>query len=275
MVRQYYVDEITDLSEQELRPVCEMVDPPSCLLGGWAVHIHVDKGFQDAYGRGYIGSRDIDIGFHIDPAWSEVDLPDTPIGRSLRNLEELGYVPLSFRLVRYFNRETGDIITEEESRQLPPHQVFQLFLDVIPDTEDLDRFHEVFGFRPPAEPLLRHAIEEGAAEPLTKYRSWDMPDTMLIADPDLLAAMKIRSIPHRDKFQKRVKDIADLHAILWYIAEYQEMQRSVLGRVSNEDLDRMDSHLDEQGYEDTANLLGVDLELVRDSIEQLIAEGTQ
>lgn len=275
MVRQYYVDEITNLSEQELRPVCETVDPPACLLGGWAVHLHVDPGFQEAYGRGYIGSRDIDLGFHIDPSWNEDTLPNTSIGRSLRNLEDQGYVPLSFRLVRYFNRDTGDNITEEESKQLPPHQVFQLFLDIIPDTDDLDTFHDVFGFRPPSEPLLQHAFEDDAAEPLSSYRAWDLPDTMRIADADLLAAMKIRSIPHRDKDQKRVKDLADLHALLWYVTDYAAMQTEALQWVSHEDVEQMQTHMDEQGYRDAADLLGVDQALIRDSIKQLIVEGTR
>lgn len=34
MVRQYYVSEITGISEQELRPLCQTVEPPACLLGG-------------------------------------------------------------------------------------------------------------------------------------------------------------------------------------------------------------------------------------------------
>lgn len=66
MVRQYYVDEITDISEQELRPLCQTVEPPACLLGGWAVHLHVNDGFRSEYGREYIGSRDVDLGFHVD-----------------------------------------------------------------------------------------------------------------------------------------------------------------------------------------------------------------
>ncbi len=70
MVRQYYADEITGISEEELRPLCQTVEPPACLLGGWAVHLHVNDGFRDAYGREYIGSRDVDLGFHVDPDWS-------------------------------------------------------------------------------------------------------------------------------------------------------------------------------------------------------------
>lgn len=85
---------------------------------------------------------------------------------------------------------------------------------------DLDTFHEVFGFRPPAEPLLRHVFADDAAQPLTQFRSWDVPDALRVVDPDLLAAMKIRSIPDRDRGQKRVKDVADLHALLWHVRTY-------------------------------------------------------
>lgn len=66
MVRQYYVPQVTELSEQELREVFEAAEPPVCLLGGWAVHLHVNPGFRSEHGREYIGSRDIDIGVHID-----------------------------------------------------------------------------------------------------------------------------------------------------------------------------------------------------------------
>lgn len=64
MVRQYYVPRITELSEQELQTVFNTVEPPAALLGGWAVHLHVNDSFQREYGREYIGSRDIDLGIH-------------------------------------------------------------------------------------------------------------------------------------------------------------------------------------------------------------------
>ena len=37
MVRQYYVPQVTELSEQELQAVFGAAQPPVCLLGGWAV----------------------------------------------------------------------------------------------------------------------------------------------------------------------------------------------------------------------------------------------
>lgn len=86
MVRQYYVDAVTDLSEQELRPVCRTVEPP---------------------------------------AWDADDLSASPVGQSLAALKEAGYDPVGFRLVRYFNRETGEHLTADEAQALPQHQVFQ------------------------------------------------------------------------------------------------------------------------------------------------------
>ena len=52
MVRQYYVDQITDFSERELESVAKAVEPPFCLLGGWAVYCHANTGFEEEHGRG-------------------------------------------------------------------------------------------------------------------------------------------------------------------------------------------------------------------------------
>ena len=90
MVRQYYVDAITDISERELLPLLKTIEPPACLIGGWAVHFHVNEGFRDEYGRNYIGSRDIDLGFHVDPDWGRDELEAAPVGRSINRVMEAG-----------------------------------------------------------------------------------------------------------------------------------------------------------------------------------------
>lgn len=270
MVRQYYVDAITDISERELLPLCRTIEPPTCLLGGWAVHFHGNDGFREAHGREYIGSRDVDFGFHVDPAWSADDLLKSPIGRSIRRVKNAGYHPLSFRFVRYFDQESGEPLTDAESREMPSHRVFNLYLDIISDTTDLGTFRGVLGFTPPADPLLKSVFSDGAGESLVNFRNWDIHESILIADPELLASMKIRTIPDRDREQKRVKDVADLHSLLWYTREYGEMRNNVRSRISAKDLDRMNRNLDIQMYEQAASLLQIDSELVRATIEQLI-----
>ena len=270
MVRQYYVDNITDISERELLPLCRTIVPPTCLLGGWAVHFHVNDGFQQVYGREYIGSRDVDFGFHVDPGWSTKELLESPIGRSIRQVTDAGYDPLSFRFVRYFDQESGEPLTDAESRGLPSHRVFNLYLDMISDTPDFGTFREALGFTPPADPILNAVFSEGAGDSLRKFRNWDIPESVLIADPDLLACMKIRSIPDRDREQKRVKDVADLHSLLWYTREYSEMRNEVRSRLSENDIDQMSRHVDLGLYRQAANLLQIESELVQDTIEQLI-----
>ena len=39
---------------------------------------------------------------------------------------------------------------------------------------------------------------------------------ILIPKPELLLAMKINSLPSRDKENKKIKDICDLFALAWY-----------------------------------------------------------
>lgn len=270
MVRHFYTDDITDISERELLPLCRTIAPPACLLGGWAVHFHVNDGFEEAYGREYIGSRDVDFGFHVDPDWSPEQLLESPIGRSVRGVTDAGYDPLSFRFVRYFDREDGEPLTDAESRELPSHRVFNLYLDMIADTPNLETFRDVLGFTPPADPLLDAVFSEGSGEPLAELRAWDIPESVLIADPDLVASMKIRSIPDRDREQKRVKDVADLHSLLWYTREYRQMRTAVRSRLSEEDFDRLRRHVDRELYEQAANLLQIEFELVQDTIEQLM-----
>lgn len=270
MIRQYYVEQVTRLSRWELESVFQIVEPPACLIGGWAVYFHVNNGFQREHGRGYIGSRDIDLGVHVDPRWTPTELPDKPVGKLLVRLEdELGYTRSRFGFLQYFHRESGDRLSEREANDYPMHEVFEVFVDVVPDTVELDAFEKAFGFRPPAEPLLTLAFERAAAEPLSSYVSWDVSNLILIAKPALVAAMKIRSIPHRDKSYKRVKDIADLHALLWYIRDYNEMRDDVFNYVSRADLQQLKKSVDTQLFEATANLLQIDSKIIRGSINRL------
>jgi hypothetical protein len=176
--------------------------------------------------------------------------------------------------VQNFDRETGERISEEKAKNLSLHEVFQVYIDLIPDTTELDASEEAFGFRPPAEPLLKPVFEEDKFEPLDKYVSWSPPDSAIMVEPELLAAMKIRALPDRDKSHKRVKDIADLHALLWYVTDYNEIKNSVLEHVSETDIEQLDVATDQQFYENAANLLQIDPAIIQASIDRLTQEVT-
>lgn len=150
------------------------------------------------------------------------------------------------------------------------HEVFQVYVDLIPDTTELDSFRDVFGFKPPAEPLLEPVFEAGTGRPLADFVSWSPPAETLIVPPELLVAMKIRSFPDRDKSHKRVKDIADLHALLWYVTDYAEMKAGALEYVSDADVARFADAVDDPVFEDAATLLQIETQLISDSVTRLL-----
>ncbi|WP_348643030.1 nucleotidyl transferase AbiEii/AbiGii toxin family protein [Natronomonas gomsonensis] len=269
-MRQYYVPQVTELSEQELQAVFETAEPPVCLLGGWAVHLHVSSGFRSEHGREYIGSRDIDIGIPVDEQLAGECLAETPVGESISAIEALGYTKSRFGFVQNFLRDSQERVSEKEASEHGMHEVFQVYVDVIPDTTALDGFRDVFGFKPPAEPLLRPVFEADGGEPLAEYVSWSPSAGKLIVSPELLAAMKIRSLPDRDKSHKRVKDVADLHALLWYVTDYTEMKAGALEYVSDADVDHLTEALDDQVFENAATLLQIEPQLISDSIDRLL-----
>lgn len=61
-----YETRITDLSKQYLEKLVKVIEDDIYLLGGWAVYYVVNENFSKIRKRDYIGSRDIDIGFHFE-----------------------------------------------------------------------------------------------------------------------------------------------------------------------------------------------------------------
>ncbi|WP_254840973.1 nucleotidyl transferase AbiEii/AbiGii toxin family protein [Natronomonas marina] len=150
------------------------------------------------------------------------------------------------------------------------HEVFQVYVDVIPDTTELDGFRNVFGFKPPAEPLLAPVFEADKGSPLAEYVSWSPSAEKRIVSPELLAAMKIRSLPDRDTRHKRVKDLADLHGLLWYVTDYTDVKTGALEYVSDSDVAQFVDAVDDSIFEDAATLLQIESQLISDSINRLL-----
>jgi len=81
--------------------------------------------------------------------------------------------------------------------------------------------------------------------------------------------MKIRSLPDRDKSHKQVKDAADLHALLWYVKNYQEMKNAVKDIVTESNLETLENTIDQKVCEEAAQLLQINAETVSNSIQRL------
>jgi len=78
----------TRTSYKYLQKVISALEEPICIIGGWAVFFHVNKSFQKAQGRPYLGSRDIDLGFHLDKNATIEQMKNSSLAKSIEILEK-------------------------------------------------------------------------------------------------------------------------------------------------------------------------------------------
>lgn len=191
----------TRTSYRYLKEVIKNLAEPICILGGWAVFFYVNKKFEKMQGRPYLGSRDIDLGFSMR---NNIVLTQT-----IKTLtEKLGFKPVSFRLLKEIHTETEEEIKKGETA--PAHFTFPLYVDLIVDSIPKD-FRKIFGFSPIDEPLLKLVFERKEYVILNEFDK-----KLILPKPEVLLAMKINSLPDRDKQHKKVKDICDIFALAWY-----------------------------------------------------------
>jgi len=200
----------TKTSQEQMQAIFSQLKSQTCLLGGWAIYYLVNQNYEQATGRTYIGSRDIDLGFHINTNWNTEQLKNSEFANAIKTAESMGFNSVSFRLVKDFDIDTGKELTPEESAKLPLYQIFQLYIDPIVDCI-YPEIKNLLGFVPIDEPLLSLVFKE------KMYRTQLLfGKSVLIPEPHVMLAMKINSAPRRDKEHKLIKDIADIYALLWY-----------------------------------------------------------
>jgi hypothetical protein len=199
-----------EVSAKYLEQVFRAIKGDVCLIGGWATYHIVGRNFEAANARKYIGSRDIDIGFHIDKGWSKEQLKRSEFSATIGLIEDIGFRPVSFRFVKDFDSETGRELTAEESARLSLFQIFQLYVDPVVDYIH-PKIRNVLGFVPLDEPLLSLVFADRL---YTTTKLFGV--SVLLPEPHVLLAMKLNSVINREKEHKRIKDIADIYALLWF-----------------------------------------------------------
>ena len=225
---------------------------PACLMGGWAVHLAVNTRYRESSGADYIGSKDIDIGFHLSKDQAPESLRQSPYAESIRALEQLGFYNVSFRMVKAYHRETGRALSRDEERRVPEYDLFRLYVDPIVDNVP-DGFGDALGFRPIEEPLLRAVFEGGRRDRMEGFGA-----RFFVPKPDILLAAKMISLPNRDKEYKRHKDIADIYALAWHSGVPPgDLKSYMLRCVPDERVKAALSGISGDEYEKAAGMLGV------------------
>ncbi len=201
----------TDASFDAMKILAVELPEPLILMGGWAVNITVNKSYSEEHNAPYLGSRDVDLGFHIDVDTSIEDLKQSDFAKTLDILKEIGYWESgTSRFCRILDKKTGKTLTEKEAGEIPFFNLFYLYIDPM-----VDRIHpkndEVFKIKPIDEPLLSDAIENGRMREIKISGK-----ILLVPQPDVLLAMKLSSFPKRTKDDKKIKDACDIYALIWH-----------------------------------------------------------
>ncbi len=172
---------------KELITECRKQNIKVEIIGGWATYFYVNESYRRAFGKDYMGSRDIDICF--DHSKEE---------EFLKLIKDLGYIPngMPFRWEKIYNRETKKFLTEEEAEKEQIFNLIKIFLDIFCD---------------------------GKTE---KLKSWNLPSlrnrkTMVVSsfevtDVDTLIDLKCHALFERDKADKENKDACDLYSLIRY-----------------------------------------------------------
>jgi len=242
----------TKTSQEQLQAIFTQLKSQACLLGGWAVYYLVNQNFEKATGRTYIGSRDIDLGFHINMDWGKEQLQNSEFATAIKIAEDMGFRSVSFRLVKDFDIDTGKELTAEESAKLPLYQIFQLYIDPIVDYIHPE-IKKLLGFVPIDEPLLSLVFQEKMHRTQVLFGK-----DVLTPEPHVMLAMKLNSAPRRDKEHKLTKDIADIYALLWYSdIKLSQLKEQLFAIISKEKLRKTVHNFSEEDISKAAATLGI------------------
>lgn len=261
-----YLDYECEISKSRLREIFTSVKGPVCLLGGWAVFLTANERFSKEHGYEYSGSRDIDLGFHVDPRWSRQELGRSAIAQSSRILEGSGFTGLGSRFMMHYDVDTKRPLPLEKSVKVPMHQIFPLYVDLMGDSTHADA-REVIGFPLLAEPRLAYVFGGGESASVE-----DMGCRFVLPSPWILAATKISSVTGRTAGHKRYKDVSDLYAVLMYSGiGFGKIRKSVHDRLGKETVSETVEALDDSDYEGASTMCRVPKGDIETAIRALAA----
>jgi hypothetical protein len=169
----------------------------------------------------------------------------------------LRFEPVSFRLLKEVHMETGKEIAKGE--YVPAHNRFSMYVDLIVDNIP-EQFKEAFGFQPIDEPLLQYVFtEQKHGKELKEFNK-----ALLLPAPEILLGTKANSLANRDKKHKRVKDICDIFALLWYGGSTpQELASEAERFIAKQKLRQTIASLQPADYKDAAGQLNHTAEEIR------------
>ena len=95
----------------------------------------VNPKYKRAHGKNYHGSKDIDLGFYFSRNESPGSMRRSALVRSIGELERIGFYETGSRMVMQYHRESRRRLSEEESKRIPLHNLFHMYVDPTVNTK--------------------------------------------------------------------------------------------------------------------------------------------
>ena len=262
-----YSEHEINISKANLSTVASSVPSPLCLLGGWAVFLLVNKNFKKMHGREYHGSKDIDLGFYFSIQEDEDSLKKSLFNKSIIALKEIGFTPQSFRMVQIYHHEAMKPLTEEESKRIPAYNLFHFYVDLMVNRVP-DKIHDVLGVTPADEPMITQIFEKKLYKTITAF---DVK--VLLPNPELMLATKLNWVLKRTKDHKRIKDIADIYALIWHTdTNMKHLQKSVASLITQDKINKVLAAFSDDDLEWVSKEIDIDAGQIKSVFNSFISE---
>jgi len=248
-----YLPKEIELSKLYLEKIFRDFKGNICLIGGWAVYQLVNNNYHRVTGREYIGSKDIDVGFHIQKKWTKCELIKSDFSKFINYLKEMNFIWQAFRLFKDYDFETMEELTLEESKKRPPFNIVRIYIDPIIDNIH-PLFNHVFGYDPIDEPLLTLIFEEDLYEEHTIFGI-----NIKIPQTHIILGMKLNSVTKRDKEDKIIKDISDIYSLMWFSdLEFKDLKIKLYDFYSKVIVEKILTNFEEEQIIKVSESLGVE-----------------
>ena len=262
-----YSEHEINISRTNLSVVAASVPSPLCLLGGWAVFLLTNKNFTKAHGREYHGSKDIDLGFYFNIQEDENSLKESLFNKSIIALKEIGFTPQSFRMVQIYHSEEMRPLTEEESKRVPAYNLFHFYVDLMVNRVP-DKIRDVLGVTPADEPMITQIFEKKLYKTITAFGV-----DVLLPNPEIMLATKLNWVLQRTKDHKRIKDIADIYALIWYTdTNMKHLQKSVASLITQGKINKVLSSFRDNDLKCVSKEIGVNVDQIKSVFNNFIPE---
>jgi len=185
-------DTSAEIQDRFLARILDQAPEATVVIGGWAVHALVGRGFRLATGKEYPLPPDISL---------FVPAARVPAMQSLLDYLEVWRGALNFRYTSIVDRESLVTLSEEEAGMFPLHQLVYVDVNLFTDPEAPGAFHLPGMGRDMVSRTLPVPFHDAVAA---------------IPEPSLLLSMKCKAYVEREGEGRAVKDACDILALVGY-----------------------------------------------------------